>query len=75
MEAVYLNKNPSAKAILELVRSADADRICYDHFAFRTFGVMFVLKLPIPLISYVPIPALFKKIPICQLKMLIYFVY
>ncbi|XP_019150350.1 PREDICTED: uncharacterized protein LOC109147171 isoform X3 [Ipomoea nil] len=39
MEAVYLNKNPSAKAILELVRSADGDRICYDHFAFRTFGV------------------------------------
>ncbi|OIT20784.1 PREDICTED: uncharacterized protein LOC109219735 [Nicotiana attenuata] len=39
MEAVYLNKNPTAKAILELVRSADGDRICYDHFAFRTFGV------------------------------------
>ncbi|XP_009797576.1 2-oxoadipate dioxygenase/decarboxylase, chloroplastic/amyloplastic [Nicotiana sylvestris] len=39
MEAVYLNKNPTAKAILELVHSADGDRICYDHFAFRTFGV------------------------------------
>ncbi|KAL3368200.1 hypothetical protein AABB24_009199 [Solanum stoloniferum] len=39
MEAIYLNKNPTAKAILELVRSADGDQICYDHFAFRTFGV------------------------------------
>lgn len=39
MEAVYLNKNPTAKAILELVHSADGDQICYDHFAFRTFGV------------------------------------
>lgn len=39
MEAVYLNKNPNAKAILELVHSADGDQICYDHFAFRTFGV------------------------------------
>lgn len=39
MEAIYLNKNPTAKAILELVRSADDDQICYDHFAFRTFGV------------------------------------
>lgn len=39
MEAVYLNKNPTAKAVLQLVRSADGDQICYDHFAFRTFGV------------------------------------
>ncbi|KAL0385706.1 UNVERIFIED_CONTAM: hypothetical protein Sradi_2964900 [Sesamum radiatum] len=39
METVYLNRNPTAKAILELVRSVDNDRICYDHFAFRTFGV------------------------------------
>ncbi|KAI6676797.1 hypothetical protein NL676_037593 [Syzygium grande] len=39
MECVYLNRNPTAKAILELVRSADEDRICYDHLAFRTFGV------------------------------------
>ncbi|CAN4094705.1 unnamed protein product [Withania somnifera] len=39
METVYLNKNPTAKAILELTRSADGDQICYDHFAFRTFGV------------------------------------
>ncbi|XP_023538588.1 uncharacterized protein LOC111799309 [Cucurbita pepo subsp. pepo] len=38
MEAVYLNRNPSAKAILELVRSVDNDKICYDHLAFRTFG-------------------------------------
>lgn len=39
MEAVYLSRNPTAKSILELVRSADDDHICYDHFAFRTFGV------------------------------------
>ncbi|KAK6931185.1 protein of unknown function DUF1338 [Dillenia turbinata] len=39
METVYLNRNPTAKAILELVRSVDGDRICYDHLAFRTFGV------------------------------------
>ncbi|CAH9146652.1 unnamed protein product [Cuscuta epithymum] len=39
MEEVYLNKNPTAKAILELIQSAYGDRICYDHFAFRTFGV------------------------------------
>lgn len=39
MEAVYLNKNPTAKSILELVRSVDGDQISYDHFAYRTFGV------------------------------------
>ncbi|KAF3777695.1 hypothetical protein EJ110_NYTH28208 [Nymphaea thermarum] len=39
MEGVYLNRNPSAKAILELVHSYSGDNICYDHFAFRTFGV------------------------------------
>ncbi|KAL8104760.1 hypothetical protein AgCh_028809 [Apium graveolens] len=39
MEAVYLNRNPTAKAILELVDSTDKDHICYDHIAFRTFGV------------------------------------
>ncbi|KAI3733602.1 hypothetical protein L6452_13046 [Arctium lappa] len=39
MEQVYLNKNPTAKSIVELVRSADVDRICYDHIAYRTFGV------------------------------------
>lgn len=39
MEAVYLNKNPTAKSILDLVRSVDGDQICYDHFAYRTFGV------------------------------------
>ncbi|GLT36981.1 hypothetical protein SLA2020_113250 [Shorea laevis] len=39
METVYLNRNPTAKAILELVRSNDDDKIFYDHFAFRTFGV------------------------------------
>uniref|UniRef100_A0A803MBH4 2-oxoadipate dioxygenase/decarboxylase n=1 Tax=Chenopodium quinoa TaxID=63459 RepID=A0A803MBH4_CHEQI len=39
METVYLNRNPTAKRVLELVHSAGNDRICYDHFAFRTFGV------------------------------------
>ncbi|XP_078164118.1 plant/protein [Carex rostrata] len=39
MEKVYLNRNPTAKAILDLVQSHDGDHICYDHFAFRTFGV------------------------------------
>lgn len=39
MEIVYLNRNPTAKRVLELVHSAGNDRICYDHFAFRTFGV------------------------------------
>ncbi|KAJ4831796.1 hypothetical protein Tsubulata_017007 [Turnera subulata] len=39
MERVYLNRNPTAKAILELVKSADGQQICYDHLAFRTFGI------------------------------------
>ncbi|XP_047330391.1 uncharacterized protein LOC124933979 [Impatiens glandulifera] len=39
MESVYLDRNPTAKAVLKLVRSTDNDRICYDHIAFRTFGV------------------------------------
>ncbi|KAF0929810.1 hypothetical protein E2562_025948 [Oryza meyeriana var. granulata] len=39
MEKVYLSRNPTAKTILDLVRSYDGDHICYDHFAFRTFGV------------------------------------
>lgn len=39
METVYLNRNPTAKAILELVQSVDSDHIFYDHLAFRTFGV------------------------------------
>lgn len=38
-EQVYLNRNPTASAILELVRSTDANQICYDHLAYRTFGV------------------------------------
>lgn len=39
MESVYLNRNPTAKAILERVHSVDNNQICYDHLAFRTFGV------------------------------------
>ncbi|KAJ4974933.1 hypothetical protein NE237_008107 [Protea cynaroides] len=38
MEKVYLSRNPTASAILELVRSFDGDQIFYDHLAFRTFG-------------------------------------
>lgn len=40
MEIVYVNRNPTAKAVLDLVRSAREDQICYDHLAFRTFGVI-----------------------------------
>lgn len=39
MEMTYLKRNPTAKAILELVRSFNNNQIYYDHFAFRTFGV------------------------------------
>ncbi|KAJ0094866.1 hypothetical protein Patl1_16327 [Pistacia atlantica] len=39
MEKVYLDRNPTAKAVLDHVRSADDSQICYDHIAFRTFGV------------------------------------
>ncbi|XP_042426911.1 uncharacterized protein LOC122014649 [Zingiber officinale] len=39
MENVYLSRNPTAKAILELVRKYDGDHICYDHLAFRSFGI------------------------------------
>ena len=53
METVYLNRNPTAKAILELIGSAEDDRICYDHFAFRTFGV-FSLLWPLRLVFMPP---------------------
>lgn len=46
MESVYLSRNPTAKAILDLVESADKSQICYDHLAFRTFGVIFCLNSP-----------------------------
>ncbi|XAR65152.1 hypothetical protein NMG60_11009158 [Bertholletia excelsa] len=39
MEAVYLNRNPTSKAVLDCVHSVDDSQICYDHIAFRTFGV------------------------------------
>ncbi|XP_076892112.1 2-oxoadipate dioxygenase/decarboxylase, chloroplastic/amyloplastic-like [Bidens hawaiensis] len=39
MEQVYLNRNPTASAILELVQSTDANQIYYDHLAYRTFAV------------------------------------
>lgn len=35
----YLKNNPTALAALELIRKQDKGPICYDHFAFRTFGV------------------------------------
>lgn len=34
-----MNRNPTAKAVLDLVSSSDGSPVCYDHFAFRTFGV------------------------------------
>ncbi|XP_028555396.1 uncharacterized protein LOC110114715 isoform X2 [Dendrobium catenatum] len=40
MEKVYLDRNPTAKAVLDLVLSVDGNQICYDHFAFRTFGAV-----------------------------------
>lgn len=46
MEMIYLNRNPTAKAILELVRSLDNNQIYYDHFAFRTFGVHTYMHFP-----------------------------
>lgn len=39
IEKVYLNRNPTAKAVLELVQSVEDEHICYDHLAFRTFGI------------------------------------
>lgn len=39
METVYLNRNPTPKSVLELVRSVDDEQLCYDHLAFRTFGI------------------------------------
>jgi len=35
----YLLKNPTAVAALDLIRKHDGGPVCYDHFAFRTFGV------------------------------------
>ncbi|KAG0626980.1 hypothetical protein M758_2G165500 [Ceratodon purpureus] len=35
----YLMKNPTAVAALDLIRKHDGGPVCYDHFAFRTFGV------------------------------------
>ncbi|CAF1976395.1 unnamed protein product [Brassica napus] len=35
----YLRKNPTAKTIWELVQSVDNEKICYDHFTFRTLKV------------------------------------
>jgi len=35
----YLTKNPTAVAALDLIRKHDGGPLCYDHFAFRTFGV------------------------------------
>ncbi|KAL1202045.1 2-oxoadipate dioxygenase/decarboxylase [Cardamine amara subsp. amara] len=39
METVYLNRNRTPKSVLELVRSIDDEQLCYDHLAFRTFGI------------------------------------
>ncbi|KAF6159942.1 hypothetical protein GIB67_033026 [Kingdonia uniflora] len=39
MEKVYLSRNQTADSILKLVKSVDGEGVCYDHIAFRTFGV------------------------------------
>ncbi|ONK81112.1 uncharacterized protein A4U43_C01F25440 [Asparagus officinalis] len=39
MGKVYLTGNPTAKSVLESVSSSNGSPVCYDHFAFRTFGV------------------------------------
>nr|GEY71527.1 hypothetical protein [Tanacetum cinerariifolium] len=39
MEHIYFNRNPTATAILELTTDHHNQSICYDHLAFRTFGV------------------------------------
>eukprot|EP00249_Psilotum_nudum_P009649 c22065_g1_i1 orf=482-1714(-) len=35
----YLKKNLTAVAALDVIREHDGGPLCYDHFAFRTFGV------------------------------------
>ncbi|CAK9263208.1 unnamed protein product [Sphagnum jensenii] len=35
----YLIKNPTAMTALDLIRTHVGGPLCYDHFAFRTFGV------------------------------------
>ncbi|RWW58859.1 hypothetical protein BHE74_00034233 [Ensete ventricosum] len=57
MENVYLSRNPTSKAILELVRKDDGEHICYDHFAFRTFGVNSTL----PYISFLILQEVIRK--------------
>ncbi|KAL5100344.1 hypothetical protein RYX36_004671 [Vicia faba] len=39
IQEVYLKRNPTAKAVLDLVQSIDNHKLAYDHIAFRTFGV------------------------------------
>uniref|UniRef100_A0A1J3K2F4 2-oxoadipate dioxygenase/decarboxylase n=1 Tax=Noccaea caerulescens TaxID=107243 RepID=A0A1J3K2F4_NOCCA len=39
METVYLDRNPTPKSVLELVKPVDNEQLCYDHLAFRTFGI------------------------------------
>lgn len=36
-------KNPTAVAALDLIRKHDGGPVCYDHFAFRTFGVSLIM--------------------------------
>lgn len=43
IQEVYLKRNPTAKAVLDLVQSVDNDKLVYDHLAFRTFGVRLLL--------------------------------
>jgi hypothetical protein len=41
----YLIKNPTAMTALDLIRTHVGGPLCYDHFAFRTFGVRIILFL------------------------------
>ncbi len=41
----YLIKNPTAMTALDLIRTHVDGPLCYDHFAFRTFGVRIILVL------------------------------
>jgi hypothetical protein len=42
----YLIKNPTAMTALDLIRTHVGGPLCYDHFAFRTFGVRDELRFP-----------------------------
>lgn len=43
----YLEKNPTAVTALQLIRKEDPGPVCYDHFAFRTFGVSLPVRVSV----------------------------